>query len=165
MDLKQRLEPFIHRQSVMLKSGTRSDFYVDIKAAFGSPELLTLFARELAKRISKRATCIAGAGYGGLPLATAVAVKTNLPLVMVREQIKEHGTRQWLDGYVPGSRDRVAIIDDVYTSGRSLSHTEKVLVRTKAKIEGRYVVVNRSGREKSDVVFLIEYGRKMNEEE
>lgn len=126
-----------------LKSGEVSDFYVDMKKAFGSPRAFRLICDELCRVIDKRATCVASSGHGGLPLATAVAIKLGLPLVLVRDKQKDHGVRKSIDGYSPTKKDKVVIIDDVLTSGTCISNICTALSSTKSEILAGYVVVSR----------------------
>lgn len=133
----------VKKGKFVLKSGQASDYYVDMKKAFGSPKAFRLIVAEISKVIDKKATCIAGSGHGGLPLATAVAIKLKLPLVLVRDKVKDHGIKKMIDGYLPSKKDRIAIIDDVFTSGTSISNTIEVLKLTKAKISSSHVVLNR----------------------
>lgn len=142
--MKKLLRPYVRHKRVVLKGGQSSGFYIDIKAAMGEPKIFARLIHELAAMVPNHATCIAGSGYGGLPLAAAVAHRLMLPFVMVRDTAKQHGTKQLVDGYVPNSKDRVVIIDDVYTSGTSIRHTERVLRRRKVPVIGRCVVVDRS---------------------
>jgi len=133
----------IRRGKFVLKSVEVSDFYVDMKKAFGDPKAFSLICSELCKIIDKKATCVAGSGHGGLPLATAVSLKLDLPLVLVRDKDKKHGLRKLIDGYVPDKKDKVVIIDDVFSSGTSISNTVRALSKTKSKIIAGYVVVSR----------------------
>src|SRR5690606_6420313 len=103
-----------------LRSGITSHYYCDIKEAFGHPQILNKITNELLKLIPKNSTCIAGSGYGGITLATLVAYKKKLPLVLVRDKVKDHGTKKVIDGYAPNKKDFVCIIDDVYTTGSSI---------------------------------------------
>lgn len=136
----------------VLRSGEVSDYYCDIKEALGYPKILELMVRELLKKVPKNATCIAGSGYGGISLATLVAFKKKLPLVLVRDTIKKHGTRKIIDGYVPTRKDTVLIIDDVYTTGSSIKDTKEKLLHTKAKFSKPLVVLNRSKKTVVDSV-------------
>ena len=131
-----------------LRSGIKTHYYCDIKEAFGDPKLLTLFTTELAKLVPKNTTCIAGSGYGGITLSSIVAYKLKLPLVLVRDKIKDHGTKKSIDGYIPTSKDRVCIIDDVFTTGSSIRDTKERLTVTKAKFTRSIVVLNRSNNKK-----------------
>lgn len=137
-----------------LTSGKTSDFYINMKGALAYPEISELICNELCKivdpvkrpdrhRASNKATCIASIGYGGLPLAARVSLKLGLPLVVVREAPRKHGLKNSIDGYVPTARDKVAIIDDVFTMGTSMNKIITALSKTKAKIIAGYVVVDR----------------------
>lgn len=144
-DLIQILKPLeiILREPVTLASGMTSDFYLDVKKAYGYPRALNMIAEELWERIDKRATCIATAGYGGLSPATLISSRHNLNLTLVRDEPKKHGKGGWIDGYVPNEQDKVALIDDVFTTGGSLRKLIEILEHIKAKIIGAYVVVKR----------------------
>ncbi len=142
----------VKRGKFVLKSGQTSDYYIDMKKAFGSAKVLHLICDEFCKIIDKKATCIAGSGHGGLPLATAVSLKLGLPLVLVRDNPKEHGLKKVIDGYAPTRKDRVAIVDDVFTTGTCISNIASALAPTKAKIQAGYVVLNRGEASKSMVL-------------
>ena len=127
----------------ILKSGGVSNLYIDMKKAFGSPEAFRLIVDNLCGVINKKATCIAGSGHGGLPLATAVAIRLELPLILVRDKIKNHGIQKNIDGYTPTVKDRVVIVDDIFTTGTCVSNMIKILKPTKCRILAGYVVANR----------------------
>ncbi len=129
-----------------LRSGINSHYYCDIKEAFGYPEVLSKITDSLLKLIPKNSTCIAGAGYGGITIATLVAYKKNLPLVLVRDKVKSHGTKKVIDGYVPNKKDIVCIVDDVYTTGNSIKDTKDKLSSLKVKFTKPVVVLNRSNK-------------------
>lgn len=133
----------VQKGKFVLKSGQVSDLYIDIKKAFGNPKAFSLICDEFCRIIDKGATCIAGSGHGGLPLATAVSIRLRLPLVLVRDKIKNHGIQKNIDGYAPRVKDRVIIIDDIFTTGTCVSNMVKILKPTNAKILAGYVVVNR----------------------
>ena len=131
----------ISRNPVQLTSGSISDYYIDIKKAYGSPDVLTAIAEELWNTMDTRATCLATAGYGGLPLASVLSVQSGLPLTLVRIIPKQHGKITDINGYVPGVWDRVTIVDDVFTTGGSLQEIIDVLKPTHAEILECAVVV------------------------
>ena len=103
-----------------LRGGDYASYYCDIKKVYGYPELLNHLSKVLSARIPEHTTCLAAAGYGGIPLATALSLETNLPLSLVRDKIKDHGTQLIVDGYSPTEADSVCIIDDVFTTGSSV---------------------------------------------
>ena len=133
----------LEKQKVTLKSKKISDFYIDIKKAYGFPEILNEITDKLYALIPKEANCIAASDYGGLPIATAISSKYGLNLIMIRNKKKNHGLNRLIDGYIPTQKDNVVIVDDVTTTGSSLKKIIKVIKPTKAKILGCYVVVNR----------------------
>ncbi|MDP3697712.1 MAG: phosphoribosyltransferase family protein [Candidatus Taylorbacteria bacterium] len=141
----------IKKGKFVLASGKISDFYVDMKKVLGYPQTSQLVCNELCKIINKKTTCIASIGYGGLPLAARVSFKLGLPLVVVREKPRKHGLKNLIDGYVPTNKDKVAIVDDVFTMGTSMSKILKALAKTNAKILAGYVVVNRGNASKFEV--------------
>ena len=139
----------VKRGGFLLKSGQVSNLYIDMKKAFGSPKALNLICNEMCKVINIKATCVAGSGHGGLPIATAVSLKLGLPLVLIRDKIKEHGIQKMIDGYIPIKKDRVVIVDDVFTSGTCISNMVEILTKTNAKILGGYVILSRGISNKS----------------
>ena len=62
------------------------------------------------------AAAIAGLELGGVPIATALALRAGWPIVFVRKRAKDYGTRQLAEGYDVRGR-RVLVIEDVVTSG------------------------------------------------
>lgn len=150
--MNRKLIRLLQKESVLeygdfvLHSGVTSNYYCDIKKALGAPALLKILTSELIKLIPKNTTCVAGSGYGGITLASLVSYKSNLPLVLVRDKVKSHGTKKLIDGYIPNSKDRTCIIDDVYTTGSSINETKQKLVHTKATITKPVVVLNRSNK-------------------
>ena len=153
MNLAKELKKLeiIKKGKFVLTSGQKSDFYVDMKQVLGYPKISALICSEFCKIIDKRATCVASIGYGGLPLAARVSFKLGLPLIVVREKARKHGLKNLIDGYVPTIKDKVAIVDDVFTVGTSMTKIIKVLDKTKARILAGYVVVNRGDASKFSI--------------
>ncbi len=102
-----------------LKSGVLSPFYVDLRGIVAHPPILQAIARRLLEVLRPlRFDRIAGIPYAGLPLATAVSLLGNLPMLYARKERKEHGTRRAIEGaFAPG--EVVVPIDDVITDGAS----------------------------------------------
>lgn len=132
-----------HGGKVILRSGKKADFYIDLKKAYGYPELLMTLAAEMSKLVPKRATCVATIGQGGIPLAVLLSQKLNLKLALVRDKPREHGTQKTIDGYIPSRKDRIVVVDDVFTTGSSIRDIVKHLEPTRCKIVSAIVVVKR----------------------
>src|SRR5262249_34823150 len=80
------------------------------------PGLLRDVARLLAHALPPETTRLAGPALGGIPLATAVALETGLPFVIVRPEAKAHGTARTVEGRLERG-DRVVVLEDVVTTG------------------------------------------------
>jgi len=142
----------VERGTFALHGGNVTDFYVDIKKAYGNPEIFNYICDAVWEEIDGRATCVAGMGYGGEPLATALSLSYGLNLVLLREQPKTHGRIGYIDGHVPTKEDRVVIVDDVATKGETLKKAIEIIGQTGAEILGCHVVVKR-GEVKLDIPF------------
>jgi len=102
-----------------LKSGVLSPFYVDLRGIIAYPPILHRLALCILNVLQPlRFDRIAGIPYAGLPIATAVSLAGNIPMLYARKEVKEHGTRRVIEGtFNPG--DVVVPIDDVITDGAS----------------------------------------------
>lgn len=130
-------------EPITLRNGEVSNFYVDVKKAYGNPEILRAMAQLTLSNFDPKTTCIAASGYGGIPLGVAVSLESGLPLASVRDTKKNHGRGGLIDGCVPDSSDVVSLVDDVFTSGSSLRQTASNLSKTNAKIIDCHVIVAR----------------------
>ena len=146
----------IHEGKATLRSGKKTDFYIDLKKAYGEPKLLGALVLEMVKLVPRTATCVATIGQGGIPLAVLLSQKLNLKLALVRYKPRKHGTKKTIDGYIPSRKDRVVIVDDVFTTGSSIRDVIKYLKPTKCKIVSAVVVVKRGvGRVGLPLVHLL----------
>lgn len=134
----------VRKGKFKLRSGVTSNLYCDVRKLFGEPNLLFAISRAICKMLPKGTTCVAGSGYGGLPFAAAVALVSKTKLSAVRNETKSHGIKKSIEGYIPGMKDGVVIVDDLFTTGSSILDTAKELKKEGAKIIGAIVVINRS---------------------
>jgi orotate phosphoribosyltransferase len=139
-------------QKTILKNGETSDYYIDVKKAYGNPEILGHIATNIVHKLHEKTSCIAASGHGGLPLGAAVSLQSGLPFTIVRDTEKKHGLTKQIDGYEPDSVDVITIVDDVFTAGTSLRSTISVLQEdTKAVIHEAVVIVNRGDERSSPI--------------
>lgn len=128
-----------------LASGRKSRYYVDIKKASTNPELLKLIARKVSKIMelhSIRADFIGGVALGGVPIAVSVSLEMGLPLLMIRKEAKDYGTKGQIVGdIVPGST--VVLVEDVTTTGGSVIKAIDVLRENGLIIRHVITVVDR----------------------
>jgi orotate phosphoribosyltransferase len=100
-------------------------------------------------------SAVAGVELGGCPLASAVALTSfqrgaPLDAVYVRKEAKEHGSRRTLEGNtrLPAG-SRVALLEDVVTTGGSTLKAAEKLVAAGYVVAGVVALVDRleGGRE------------------
>jgi orotate phosphoribosyltransferase len=104
------------RGKFRLRSGVTSDEYFDKYRFESDPRLLTEIADGLAALVPPGTEILAGLELGGIPVATALSIRTGLPVVFVRKQAKNYGTCRLAEGIEIAGR-RLLIVEDVVTSG------------------------------------------------
>lgn len=127
-----------------LTSGATSPYYVDVKQAMTDPTTLRAIADEMAAITRQEGPfdAVAGMELGAVPLATAVSLATDLPLIMVRKGERAHGTGKRLEG--PEAKGlRIFVVEDVTTSGGSTVQAVQVLRDAGAEVSHASVVVDR----------------------
>jgi orotate phosphoribosyltransferase len=110
-----------------LTSGRKSDYYIDGKQTTLRSRGVYLAAQLiLDESKDAKVDAIGGPTLGADPVIGAVlalAALENIPLIgfIVRKEAKGHGTQRMIEGPLqPGMR--VAVFDDVVTTGGSLKH-------------------------------------------
>ena len=103
----------------MLRSGKRSNYYLDKYRFSTRPDLLAALGAAIAAAVSEHepdAVRLAAPELGAVPLAAAASLESGLPFVIVRTAAKAHGTGNRLEGaFRPG--ERVCLVEDVVTAG------------------------------------------------
>jgi orotate phosphoribosyltransferase len=126
LDLLRRLS--YEEREVTLKSGRKSNFYIDCRQTVLSAEghflVGWLFGQILAEQ-APEVEAVGGVTMGADPLASAVSTlsylgRRPLPAFYVRKEPKGHGTGQWIEGTkLLRTGMPVAILEDVVTTGGS----------------------------------------------
>ncbi|MFB0543925.1 MAG: orotate phosphoribosyltransferase [Candidatus Bathyarchaeia archaeon] len=130
-----------------LASGRLSPYYIDLRIIPSFPEVFKKICSIYTRLIEEEMGLdsferIAGIPISAIPYASCVSLSHRKPLVLVRKEVKEHGRQRRVEGILmPG--DRVLPIDDVITTGGSLTSTVKALRHEGAVVEEALVLVDR----------------------
>lgn len=99
-----------------LRSGIISNEYFDKYQFECRPNLLNEITNYLIGLLPTEFDLLAGLETGGIPLATALALKIGKPMVLVRKKAKDYGTMKLAEG--PDIEQmKLVVIEDVVTSG------------------------------------------------
>ena len=141
----------LRRGDFVLRSGARSDWYVDARATTFTGEGAALAAEAVLEVLAPEVTALGGPTQGADPIAVAAALVgagrgRPLKAFSVRSRAKDHGTGGPLVGPV-GPADRAAVVEDTTTTGGSLLEVLDVLAAAGIPVVQGVVLVDRSGGE------------------
>ena len=133
----------IERGEFTLKSGEKSDIYIDLRKVISYPELHRDICEEIYSNIDLNVDLICGTPYGAIPYASYISIKNNIPMIFLRKEVKQHGTKKLVEGvYQPNQR--VVLIEDVVTSGNSVREAAEILESQGLKVSQIITIVSRS---------------------
>ncbi|WP_028560838.1 orotate phosphoribosyltransferase [Paenibacillus pinihumi] len=125
-----------------LRSGKESDHYFDKYLFESNPRLLAAIADHLIPHIPQNTEILAGLEMGGIPVATALSLRTGLPVVFVRKKAKAYGTCKLAEGAAIGGKN-VTIIEDVVTTGGQILLSAADLKTYSANVNDVIAVIER----------------------
>ncbi|MBR5422015.1 MAG: orotate phosphoribosyltransferase [Lachnospiraceae bacterium] len=139
-----------------LKSGRKSPFFMNAGKYVTGTQLRKLgeyYARAIEQNFGLDFDVLFGPAYKGIPLsvATAMAISElygkDVRYCSNRKEIKDHGDTGILLGSSLKDGDRVVMIEDVTTSGKSIAETYPIL-KAAADVDIRGLVVSLNRMEK-----------------
>jgi len=125
-----------------LRSGRRSNYYLDKYRLLTQPDILEALASRVAHYVDERTDRLAGAVLGGVPLVTAAALASRKPTVLVRAEQKAHGTSQQVEGALREG-DRLLLLEDIATTGGQILEAARLLREMGAQVRAIVAVIDR----------------------
>jgi orotate phosphoribosyltransferase len=135
----------------VLSSGKRSRFYVDKYLFSTEPGLLRELAREISGRLPAGTERLAGVELGAVPLVVAASLQSGLSYGIVRKGVKEYGTSNRIEGRPLEAGEKVALIEDVVTTGTQVLRAAATLEEAGAEVLGILAVLDRREKDSADL--------------
>lgn len=136
-----------------LKSGRKSPFFMNAGAYVTGAQLKKLgeyYAKAIHDNYGDDFDVLFGPAYKGIPLSVATTIAYSdlygkeIRYCSNRKEVKDHGDVGILLGSSLKDGDRVVIIEDVTTSGKSIEETFPILMeQAKVEVKGLMVSLNR----------------------
>lgn len=131
-----------------LASGKTSNYYINSKKVLFHSEAIALLGELLFEATQDlNIQAIGGLEVGAIPMATAACLSYHqhgreIEGFFVRKEVKGHGSKQRVEGQVK-SGDRVAVIDDVLTTGGSVIQAIEEIEKIGASVSRVVCIVDR----------------------
>ncbi|MFI3237077.1 MAG: orotate phosphoribosyltransferase [Lachnospiraceae bacterium] len=136
-----------------LKSGRKSPFFMNAGAYVTGTQLMKLgeyYAKAIHDNFGDDFDVLFGPAYKGIPLSVATAIAyanlygKDIKYCANRKEVKDHGDVGILLGSNLKDGDKVIMIEDVTTSGKSIEETYPILMgQANVEIKGLIVSLNR----------------------
>jgi orotate phosphoribosyltransferase len=131
-----------------IKSGATSPYYIDLARVLSAPQQLNSIAEVAAEKIKQLSGSdpidkLASIELKGALIVPSIAVKLNLPCVIIRKEEKAYGVTGRIAGADVAQGDNILFFDDVISEGLSKIEGIKPLQELGANVKRILVVVNR----------------------
>lgn len=128
-----------------LASGKQSPYYIDLRVLPSFPAYFRLTISALKDTVTKNVgefDTFASVPTSGLVFGSALAYEMGKPFIYARKESKGYGTGKTIEGFLK-SGSRVVVVDDVATTGTSVSSAVETLRANGAIVEDVVALVNR----------------------
>jgi orotate phosphoribosyltransferase len=140
--IKRICDVALLRGEFTLRSGRKSNYYLDKYRFETQPDVLAELGKLFASKIPSHVNRIAGPELGAVALAAAASLASGKPFVIVRNQKKGYGTGKLVEGiFEPG--EMLVIVEDIMTTGGQVLEAAKALQEAGAKIDRIIGVIDR----------------------
>ncbi|MCD6218790.1 orotate phosphoribosyltransferase [Candidatus Calescamantes bacterium] len=126
-----------------LSSGLHSDIYIQCALVLQYPHLSTKLCEELGKRFKdKKIEVVIGPAIGGIIVSHEVARYLSIRSLFAE---RKEGVMQLRRGFHIEKGEKVLLVEDVITTGKSLQEVEDIVKESGGIITGVGCLVDRSG--------------------
>ncbi len=132
----------------LLSSGQKSSYYINGKQVTLHPQGGLAVGRILLPYISPETVAVAGLTLGADPIVTAASVVAayewrSLAALIVRKEVKGHGTQVYIEGPTLPQGSPVVVLEDVVTTGQSAMKAVDRLREAGYRVEEVITLVDR----------------------
>jgi orotate phosphoribosyltransferase len=148
---------FIRKGDFTLKSGRKSQYYVDVKCLISYPNIMAELSNLLyikiigiikKENIKIDDVCLCGLPYAGIPFVSYISMRNNIPMILLRKEQKKYGTKKQFEGSLEKTKHLI-LVDDILTTG--LSICESVTLFKELGYQNNISAIVLIDREESDL--------------
>lgn len=144
--LYKKCVEFNLKKKFKLTSGKTSPVYCDCRKLISFPKERNILIKLALNKIKSlknfdKINNIAGGESAGIPYASLISQKLNLPLSYVRKEKKKFGKTSQIEGII-NSKDNVLLVEDLMTDGGSKIKFIDAINNIDAKVIAIFVIFN-----------------------
>jgi len=123
-------------------SGWLSPIYCDNRISLSYPVVRQFLKKSMVEDIKVNhpdVAVIAGVATGAIAIGALVAEALAIPFVYVRPEAKKHGRQNQIEGFLKANQ-KVLVIEDLISTGKSSINAVMALQESEAEILGMYAI-------------------------